>query len=134
MALTHVFIWVREVQVEAGFFRDVFALPVRVLEEVPGHGWRAELDAGPVTVYVADEDELGGPGEIGANAYRNDPVQPPAAFQISFTVSDVAAVHAAALTGGGSSIADPYVAPWGQTLARLRTPGGVVVSLIGTTG
>lgn len=129
MQLSYVFCWVDDVRAEAGFYETALGVSAQVLEEVPGHGWRAELETGETTLYLADSRELGQPGEIGADAYRNDPGHPPAAFQVTFVGEDVADTFSAAVTHGAEVIAEPYRAPWGQTLGRFRTPGGVVVSL-----
>jgi uncharacterized glyoxalase superfamily protein PhnB len=129
MELGYVFCWVDDVRNEARFYADGLGVKPRVLEEVPGHGWRAELETGATTLYVADSRELGGPGEISADAYRNDAAKPPAAFQVTFVTDDVPGAFGRAMEHGSAELAAPYQTPWGQTLARLRTPGGVVVSL-----
>ena len=128
MQLAYVFCWVDDVRAEARFHEQAFDLRTRLLEEVPGHGWRAELETGQTTLYLADSRELGQPGEIPADAYPNDATRPPAAFQLTLIDDDVPGAYARAVRAGASTVAEPYRAPWGQTLARLRT-GGVVVSL-----
>jgi uncharacterized glyoxalase superfamily protein PhnB len=132
--LSYVFTWVRDVPAEARFYAEALGLPARVLEEAPGHGWRAELDTGDVTLYLADERELGLPGEIPSDAYRSTATRPPAAFQVTFVDAEVDKAFERAMDHGATEIASPYRAPWGQTLARFRTPGGVVVSLASPFG
>ena len=129
MELAFVFFWVADVPAETAFFAEALGVEARVLEEVPQHGWRAELSTGSTTLYLADERELGLPGEIPADAYRNALSQPPCATQLTFVDVDPEGVFVRAVSAGAAVLAEPYHAPWGQTLARFRTPGGVVVSL-----
>lgn len=129
MRFGYVFYWVDDVPAEAAFYRSAFGIDARVLEEVPGHGWRAELETGATTLYLADVRELGLPGEIPDDAYRVRPGAPAAAFQVTFVDEDVPARFREAVRHGASVVAEPYEVPWGQTLARLRTPAGAVLSL-----
>jgi uncharacterized glyoxalase superfamily protein PhnB len=126
MRLGYVFMWVEDVPAAVAFYEQAFGLGRRVLRENGPMGWYAELETGATTLAIADDLEAAAllPG------YRPNRVDdPPGAFQVSFVTHDVAGAHAAAVQAGATSLAEPERQPWGQTIARVRAPHGVLVSL-----
>jgi catechol 2,3-dioxygenase-like lactoylglutathione lyase family enzyme len=53
----------------------------------------------------------------------------PAAAELMFVVVDVAAALARAIEAGFTPFVEPRVMPWGQTVAYVRDPDGVLVEL-----
>lgn len=122
----YTFLWVEDVGAAVTFYEQAFGLARRVLLENGPMGFYAELDTGPTTLAVADHREAA------ALFPRHRPLDdgPPALFQLSFISDDVPATHRRCLQLGAVDLAEPAVQPWGQTVARVRTPHGAVVSIV----
>ena len=127
MDLTSTFVWVVDVPAAARFYQDAFGLTPTVLEENPGRGWRAEFPTGAGGFSLADTVEL---SVLGIAAALPVDGPEPAAFQLTFLTDDVADAHDRAVRAGASSLAPPTEMPWGQTIARVRAPHGVLISVV----
>jgi hypothetical protein len=64
-----------------------------------------------VTLYLADERELGLPGEIPADAYRSTVTRPPVALQVTFVEPDVDTAFQRVVDHGATTLAAPYRTP-----------------------
>ena len=60
---------------------------------------------------------------------RNDPEEKPAGIEIGFVTDDVPAAWDTALAAGAMDVAAPATKPWGQTVAYVRDPEGMLVEL-----
>lgn len=60
---------------------------------------------------------------------KNDPSEPPAGIEIALLAPDVEAAFGAAMNAGATKVAEPKTKPWGQTVAYVRDPDGVLVEL-----
>ena len=128
MRFGYTFVWVDDVERTVEFYERAFGLRRRFLAENGPMGLYAELDTGETTLAVADTREA---RALFPEGYRgHDPAEPPSAFQVSFITDDVAEAYARALRTGATSQAEPREQPWGQTVARVRDPNGVLVSLV----
>jgi lactoylglutathione lyase len=132
MDLISTFLWVDDVPAAAAFYQEAFGLVPTVLEENPGRGWRAEFSTGVGGLSIADTVEL--TAALGIADHVGLDGSAPAAVQLTFGTEDVEAAHAAALAHGATSLAPPTAMPWGQTIARVRAPHGVLISVVGPTG
>ena len=65
---------------------------------------------------------------------ENDAGAPPAAFEIGFESDDVAAAYAHAVEAGATPLAEPVEKPWGQVVAYVRDPDGILVEIGSPTG
>ncbi len=132
MELLSTFLWVDDVPAAAAFYQKAFGLAASVLEQNPGRGWRAEIPTGAGTLSLADTVELAGVLGIADHLPLDGPA--PAAVQLTFATDDVEAAHAAAVEHGASSLSPATAMPWGQTIARVRAPHGVLISLVTPMG
>ena len=60
---------------------------------------------------------------------RNDPSGPPAGIEIALIADDVEAAFRSALDAGATQAAGPKQKPWGQTVAYVRDPEGILVEI-----
>ncbi len=60
--------------------------------------------------------------------------QPPAGCEIVFTTPDVAAAYDKALKSGATDVSAPQQKPWGQTVAYIRDPNGLLIELASPIG
>jgi catechol 2,3-dioxygenase-like lactoylglutathione lyase family enzyme len=58
------------------------------------------------------------------------PDRPPLGFEIGIGVENTRAAYDRALAAGGSAHKEPALMPWGQTIAYVRDPDGVLVVLV----
>lgn len=127
MYFGYTFIWVDDVQATVAFYERAFGLKPRFLTENGAMGYYAEMETGATTLAIADAKEA---KALFPDGYTPlDPKQPPTAFQISFITSEVAATYESALAAGATSMSPPCQQPWGQTIARVRDPNGVLISI-----
>jgi lactoylglutathione lyase len=126
--LAYAFVWAEDVPATVGFYERAFGLRRKAFVDTGEEtGFYAELDTGEVTLAVADEKEA---RVLFSEGFRaNDPSEPPGAFQLSFVWEDVAGTFGAAVEAGANPLQEPREMPWGQTIARVRGPNGVLVSI-----
>ena len=116
--------YVEEPERSAAFWESAFGLKRRFVEE---SGQYAELETGATTLAFAS-NELGR-SNLPAGFRRNDPSEPPAGVEIALVAEDVEATFARALEAGAVAVAEPKTKPWGQTVAYVRDPDGVLVEI-----
>lgn len=132
MKFGYVFLWVRDVEGTARFYEEAFGLKRRFLTDNGEMGLYAEMETGGTALAIADEKEA---RALFAGGYReNDPSLPPGAFQVSFVAEDVEGAYGRALAAGATAMSAPETQPWGQTIARVRDPNGVLVSVASPVG
>jgi lactoylglutathione lyase len=59
----------------------------------------------------------------------HDPARPALAASVTLVTDDVPAALAQASTAGGIVVTEPTTTPWGQTVAYVRDPNGILVEL-----
>lgn len=124
VSFSHAIFYVADVSAALEFYKAAFDLHARFVHE---SGAYAELDTGSTAIAFASE-------ELGAmnlpNGYqRHVPAGQPLGAEIVLTTEDVAGAYEQALANGAASTAPPSEKPWGQTVAYLRDPNGVLVEL-----
>ncbi len=90
-------------------------------------GQYAEMETGETTLAFA-ANELG-QSNLPGGFHENDPAEPPAGVEIAFVAEDVGAAFRSALEAGATKVAEPKTKLWGQTVAYVRDPDGVLVEL-----
>ena len=60
---------------------------------------------------------------------KNDPAEPPAGVEVALVAEDVEDAFRRALEAGAKAVAEPKTKPWGQTVAYVRDPDGVLVEI-----
>ena len=67
--------------------------------------------------------------ENGGDFRANRPGEPPAGIEVALVMADVDAAWRRAVDAGASAVKAPSQKPWGQTVAYVRDPDGVLVEL-----
>jgi catechol 2,3-dioxygenase-like lactoylglutathione lyase family enzyme len=116
--------YVEEPERSAAFWESAFGLKRRFVDE---SGQYAEMETGATTLAFAS-NELGR-SNLPAGFRRNDPSEPPAGVEIALVAEDVEATFERALEAGAVAVAEPKTKPWGQTVAYVRDPDGVLVEI-----
>ncbi len=117
-------IYVPDVEACVSFYERAFGVQRRFVADDGSYG---ELETGATTLSFASESlaEYNLPGGF----QRNRPDQLPFAVEIAFSTADVAATVARAVESGAELVTEPKVKPWGQTVAYVRDPNGVLIEI-----
>lgn len=112
-------LYVADVLETVAFYEAAFGLVRRFVHECSDY---AELDTGATVLAFAAFDGVRASrgGESGA---------PAAAFEITLVTEDVVSAYARATAAGAVSLSPPSATSWGQWVAYVRDPNGVVVEL-----
>lgn len=117
-------VYVRDVAASVRFYRAAFGLELRFAAE---GGEYAELETGGTALGLAASTMAA--ANFAPPIRENEAGAPPAGFEIGFEAEDVAAAYARAIEAGATPLAEPVEKPWGQTVAYVRDPDGIVVEL-----
>lgn len=117
-------IYVPDVAQTIAFYEAAFGLTRRFIGEDGDYG---ELSTGDVTLAFAGETlaETTFPDGF----VRHRPGDLPQASEIAFTTGDVPGQVARAIDAGATLITRPERKPWGQTVAYVRDPDGIVIEI-----
>jgi catechol 2,3-dioxygenase-like lactoylglutathione lyase family enzyme len=124
MKLGYTIIYVADVPAALDFYSRAFGLATRFVHESETYG---ELATGETTLAFAAHT-LAELNFSGGHVAADQSAQP-LGFEIAFVTADVAAAYAQALAAGARELAAPVSKPWGQTVAYVGCPFGVVVEL-----
>lgn len=116
--------YVRDVGKTVEFWERAFGLKRRFVGE---NNEYAEMETGQTTLAFAS-NELG-ESNLAGGFRKNDPSEPPAGVEIALIAEDVEAAFHAALKAGATREAEPKTKPWGQTVAYVRDPDGLLVEI-----
>ena len=117
-------VYVADVAATLAWFTEAFGLTVRMLHESGAYG---ELETGSTLLAFAAESlgDLNFPGGYA----KHRPDQIPLGTELAFTTEDVPAAVRAAVEAGGTELAAPVEKPWGQVVAYVRDPNGILIEL-----
>ena len=87
----------------------------------------AELDTGETALAFASH-ELGR-SNLPEGYVRADESEKPLGTEIALVTEQVADAYARAIAAGAVSIKGPVEKPWGQTVAYVRCPDGILVEI-----
>ncbi|MDR1233863.1 MAG: VOC family protein [Holosporales bacterium] len=122
MKLAYVIAYVSNVRDSIKFFEKAFGFKERFI----GDDY-AELATGSTTLAFASHergDENLPSGYIAAN--KSDK---PLGIEIAFEVGSVEESYETAISCGAESLKKPSEMPWGQTVAYIRCPDGILIEL-----
>ncbi|MEM9563578.1 MAG: VOC family protein [Actinomycetota bacterium] len=117
--------------VSSAFYRDTLGLPLETVagEYVAMEGFDGVKHLGVWPLAAAAESCFGRP------SWPEDVPTPNATIEFELADADAVAAAAAELTEAGHQlIHQPRTEPWGQTIARLLDPDGLLVGLCHTPG
>lgn len=109
-------VFVDDLDVATGFYRDVLGLPVKW--DMSEHG-AVGFDLG-VDLIVEREDPSGEDGDLVGRFVG-----------VSIAVDDIEGTYQALSAGGVEFTGPPAKQPWGGVLAHFRDPAGNVLTLLG---
>jgi uncharacterized glyoxalase superfamily protein PhnB len=131
VTLGYTLLYVEDVPATMEFYQRAFGLEQRMLTPEGDYG---ELNTGTTTLsFVVNELANANLAHAGGFTPMSTEVAPPA-ISICFVTSDVQGVVEAALAAGARSYVDPAEKPWGQTVAYVRDPNGVLVEVASPIG
>lgn len=123
MQLGYIIIYVPDVKVAIAFYEKAFGLAVGFADET---GDFAQMNTGATALAFAKEGMVRDLG-VGFAPLRPEAEAP--AIEIALTTPDVPAAVAAALAAGATLMKEAEEKPWGQTVAYVRDPFGLLVEL-----
>lgn len=126
MKLGYAIFWVEDAERTAQFFEAAFGLKRR-MEIQTALSPFIEMETGETALAFAEFSEADAIFEQGYR--RHDLGELPVASVISFVTNDVQSLYDRVLAHGGSSFSAPKAESWGQTIARVRDPNGITISL-----
>jgi lactoylglutathione lyase len=118
MRFGYTILYVQDVEASVEFYERAFGLERRLLHE---SGEYAELETGATALAFASR-------ELAAqNVAGLDPGS--AGFEVCLVTEDVATAFARAVEAGAAAVIEPATKPWGQDVAYVRDPDGVLVEI-----
>lgn len=124
MKLGYTIIYVADVEASIAFFERAFGLVRRFVVPSGDYG---ELETGATALGFARHDLAR--DSVGRDylAAADSPL--PLGLEIALVTDDVAAAVERAVAAGAEPINAPKTKPWGQTVAYVRAPDGMLVEL-----
>lgn len=131
VSLDYVIFYVPDVAAALRFYTEAFGFSQKLLTPEGDYG---ELDTGGTTLaFVANE--LASANLDGAGGFTPlDPDRPPVGAVPTLVTEDVAATVVAALAAGARPYTEPVDKPWGQTVAYVIDPQGILIELATPVG
>ena len=124
MRFAYAIAYVEDPERSAAFWERAFGLKRRFVD---GSGQYAEMETGATTLAFASNAL--GESNLPAGFRRNDPAELPAGMEVALVAEDVEDAFRRALEAGAAAVAKPKTKPWGQTVAYVRDPDGVLVEI-----
>lgn len=114
-------LYVEDVTRSLDFYARAFGLATRMCHEAGDYG---ELDTGSTTLAFSSTALMRQLGKHPVAARADAPC-----FEIALATDDVAAAMRRAVEAGARTVRAPERMPWGQTIAYVADPDGVLVEL-----
>ncbi len=123
MKLGYTIVYVSDPAASLAFFEQAFGLTRKFLHDGGDYG---ELATGETTLAFASHGL--GAGNMPGGYVRADG-EKPLGMEIALVTEEIQAAHARAVAKGATSLKEPTVKPWGQTVSYVRCPDGTLVEL-----
>lgn len=117
-------LYVPDVRASVSFYERALGASCKQVHEDASY---AEIALGSLTVGIVDSALAA--LHLPAEFRPHDPSAPPAAFELYVEVEDVDEAVRHVVGAGGVLLGEPGDKPWGQRVAYLRDPDGVVIEL-----
>lgn len=128
MKFGYTIVYVADVEASLSFFERAFGLSRRFFHE-SGYG---EVETG-VTALGFASHQLGA-SNLPAGYVKADDSIIPLGMEIALVTNNVQAAYDKALEAGAVALKEPMEKPWGQKVAYVRCPDGVLVELCSPVG
>jgi lactoylglutathione lyase len=126
MELGYVILYVADVESSVAFYERAFGLTRRFVSPEGDYG---ELDTGATTLAMASAS-LAASNLVAAGGFTPlDAATRPPGVSITLVTTDVPTALQRALDAGATPYVDAQDKPWGQTVAYVRDPDGLLVEL-----
>jgi lactoylglutathione lyase len=129
MNFAYTIAYVADVEASLAFFERAFGLKRRFV--APGGGY-GELETGATALAFAQHGTAR--DSLGRDYVAADASPAPLGVEIGLVTTNVAAACERAVQAGAVLLKAPTVKPWGQTVAYVRCPDGVLVELCTAMG
>jgi len=117
-------VYVPDVEATIRFYERAFDLKRRFVSDDGDYG---ELETAGVTLSFASDSLATSYLPDGFQQHRPD--QLPFGYEIAFATENVPNAVRKAVESGASLVAEPKQKPWGQTVAYVRDPNGVLIEI-----
>jgi lactoylglutathione lyase len=121
MRFGYTILYVGDVGASVDFYERAFGLERRLVHD---SGQYAELETGATALAFAAHD-LAAENVPGLPRPEGDR----AGFEVCFVTEDVAGGYSRAVEAGAAPVSEPATKPWGQSVAYVRDPEGVLVEI-----
>jgi lactoylglutathione lyase len=121
---SHIIYYVKNVRDAVDFYQKAFDMQLSWIHE---SGTYAELATGHITLAFA-HDALGA-DNLPDGYHKNDVQLSPPGCEIAFTTDDVDAAVKKALQAGAMLLVPVKQKPWGQAVAYVRDPQGILIEI-----
>jgi catechol 2,3-dioxygenase-like lactoylglutathione lyase family enzyme len=128
MKFGYTILYVDDVEASLTFFEKAFGLPRRFYHE-SGYG---EVETGNTALGFASHQL--GVSNLPAGYVKADESAVPLGMEIALVTDDVQAAFNKALSAGAVMLKEPASKPWGQIVAYVRCPDGLLVELCSQVG
>lgn len=126
VSLGYVIFYVPDVPAALRFYVGAFEMEQRLLTPEGDYG---ELDTGQSTLaFVSNELADSNLAAVGGFTAL-DSAGPPVGASITLVTDDVPAAVSAAVSAGGRQYTEPVQKPWGQTVAYVIDPQGILLEI-----
>ncbi|MEE9413711.1 MAG: VOC family protein [Acidimicrobiales bacterium] len=126
VTLGYTIFYVDDVRSTLDFYKSAFGLPEKFVTPDGDYG---EVDTGATTLSFASNTLAESNLSHAGGFIRLDPASPPPGISITLITTDVAATVQAAIESGARPYAEPVDKPWGQTVAYVLDPNGVLLEV-----
>lgn len=126
VAFGYTIFYVDDVEATLQFFTAAFGLPQRFVTPEGDYG---ELATGATTLAFASTTLARSNLDAAGGFTPLDGQQAPPAVSVTLVTDDVAGTVEAGLAAGARRYVDPIDKPWGQTVAYLVDPNGILVEI-----
>jgi lactoylglutathione lyase len=124
VTFSHTIFYVTNIEKIIEFYEKAFGIAAKFVHESRLY---AELNTGGTTLAFADEAL--GKENLPEGYLPSDVARLPSACEIVFTVKDVDQSYERAIAAGAVALVPPKQKPWGQTVAYVRDPSGVLIEI-----
>lgn len=124
--LGYTIFYVPDVEATVSFYESAFGLARRFVTPEADYG---ELETGATTLSFVRHDLATQNLEAAGGFTPLDPATPPVGATITLVTDDVPAMVAQATAAGAAGYTEPVEKPWGQTVAYLRDPNGILIEV-----
>jgi lactoylglutathione lyase len=125
-SLGYVILYVKDVSATLAFYEKAFGLARRFFHDDNGKAY-GELETGSARLAFASIELA--KEHLKQEVVTASPGKPPLGFEIALLTANVPELFAQAVKAGATSVSEPSVKPWGQTVAYVRDANGFLVEL-----